>query len=78
MTNLTDILSNPPEKNPCHFNKWLVSLSEKDQEAVKKAMLNPEWSHLALTKTLKEHGMPCDRQKLTMHRREECVHCGPI
>jgi hypothetical protein len=78
MTELTDILSKPPAKGTCTFAAWLNSLPDDEQSSVKKAMLNPEWSHLALAKTLKEHGMPCDRRLMTIHRNGECKHCGPI
>jgi hypothetical protein len=78
MTELTDILSKPPKRTTCTFANWLSTLSEDEQDSVKKAMLNPEWSHLALTTTLKEHGMPCDRRLMTVHRNGECKTCGPI
>jgi hypothetical protein len=78
MTELTDILSKPPKRSTCTFENWLSSLSEDEQDSVKKAMLNPEWSHLALAATLKEHGMPCDRRLMTIHRKGECKTCGPI
>jgi glutaminase len=78
MTELTDILSKPPKRYECTFANWIDSLSEEEQVSVKKAVLNPEWSNLALTNTLKQHGMPCDRRTVTAHRNGECKHCGPV
>lgn len=78
MTNLTDILSNPPAKRPCVFGAWILSLSEEDQVSVKKALLNPEWSTSKLTAALKDFGMTSDRPTVGAHRQGKCVSCGPI
>lgn len=78
MANLTDILSEAPKGRNCNFGDWLNSLSESDQVAVKKALINPEWSATKLTETLKEHGLPSGREAITLHRKGMCRTCGPI
>jgi hypothetical protein len=78
MTDLTDILSKAPKGRKCNFGEWLDSLSQSDQDAVKKALVNPEWSAHKLTETFKEHGMTSGREAVTLHRKGMCRTCGPI
>ena len=78
MTNLTDILANPPKARSCAFGKWVSSLEEKDQLAVKKALVDPNWSASKLTIFLKDAGMTSDREAVSNHKYGRCNICGPI
>jgi hypothetical protein len=79
MTDLTDFLSKPPvHKTPCKFADWINSLNQDEQTAVKKAVLNPEWSLPQLAAGLKEYGLPVQVEALRKHRNGACNTCGPI
>lgn len=78
MTNLTDILAKPPALRGCAFGDWVNSLSPEEQESVKKALLNPEWSAQKLTDTFKQFGMSSGREAVSAHRNGKCRTCGPI
>lgn len=77
MSEITDLLAAPPVPPPakCGFRDWFVLQSEKDQEAIEKALANPQWNAVDLTKALKPKGLPVKESRLKAHRRGECS-CG--
>ena len=78
MTDLTDFLSKPPvRKNPCIFGEWLISLPTTEQQAVKDAMGNRDWSASALADGLKKFGSPVGRESIRKHQLGKCTTCGP-
>lgn len=78
MTGLTEILAKPPALRGCPFADWLESLDPEEQESVKKALLNPEWSAAKLTTVFKQFGMTSGREGVMTHRNGDCRTCGPI
>ena len=78
MTNLTDALASPPSAQKCAFGRWVKSLPENEQEAVSKALVNPEWSATKLTAVLKSFGMTSSRETVGVHKNGRCTVCGPV
>lgn len=78
MTELTEILANPPAPRSCRFNDWLSTLSEEERVSVKNAMDNPNWETSKLHKVLRANGLTSDRNTVGIHRKKECGICGPV
>lgn len=66
--------STPPSKvaRECKTGIWIKSLSEQDQEAVRAALEDPQWSNAELLRTLKSEGYPYVVDTMGKHRRKEC------
>lgn len=80
MTKLTDILANPPQSrySKCSLSRWVESLPEEDKKSVIAALHNPEWSSSQLTRSLREFGMPANRNSINEHRNGQCTRCELI
>lgn len=71
-------LSSPPVKNVCSFYRWFNDLTDKEQESVRAALVNPQWSGEKLADVFKEHGAAFGSESVIRHRKGKCATCGPI
>lgn len=57
---LADRLAEPPAPKATQtvLDRWFDALSEKDREAVTRAILDPAWRHVDLQRELEAEGAP--------------------
>lgn len=58
---IADILANPParlQKGRSILDDWVDSLPTAEQDAVRRAIVNPAWGHTALLEVLVAEGAP--------------------
>lgn len=64
---------NPPQKvAKCGFVRMREGLDGDDQHHLDNAMVNPEWSSLALAKALSDRGVRISYAVLYRHRKKSC------
>ena len=64
----------PPVKiGSCKIRTIYESLDAKDQEILKKALANPEWTHSGLARELTDRGLAISDQALRVHRLGRCT-----
>jgi hypothetical protein len=75
--NLEQLLALIPETQTraCKFAPWFLSLSEDDQNAIIKAMDNPDIETRHIYKTLKAVGCPSAESSIRTHRARQCQNC---
>lgn len=67
----------PPSRNlPCKVRTLLDTLDAKDQEILKKALGNSDWTTSALSRELTKRGFAISEKPITTHRAGRCS-CEP-
>jgi hypothetical protein len=64
----------PPVKiGSCKVRTINEGLSTKDQEMLKEAVANPNWTHSGLAQELTDRGLTISDQALRIHRLGRCT-----
>jgi hypothetical protein len=62
----------PVKENLCKVEAIALTLEPKDQEILKKAIADPNWSVQGLYNELKSRGITLGEKRITAHRKGIC------
>lgn len=69
---LEDLGSPPQQSRPCAVRDLIAKLDKKDQEILREAIANPEWTAKGLARELTARGLVISDHPLLRHRKKEC------